>query len=156
MGGSFFPSQGNQPDLGRSLGRSRRGRLRIESSRRRATFSGAWTASRNCHHVPRAYNLRHRWAAIGRKPDPITQNAAVFIEGHVVINDESGAVAVEEGAGYSVASILKNVKAAIHQHHGLLTPSRHSIEDAAFWLIALARVCQQRLLVEEAESSRRW
>jgi ribulose-5-phosphate 4-epimerase/fuculose-1-phosphate aldolase len=88
------------------------------------------------------------WAATGRKLDPITQDAAVFYEDHVVIDDEAGQVAVEEGAGYSVASWFKDVKAAIHKNHGLLTASRHSIDDAAFWFIALERVCQQQLLVE--------
>jgi ribulose-5-phosphate 4-epimerase/fuculose-1-phosphate aldolase len=30
----------------------------------------------------------------------------------------------------------------------LLTASRHSIEAAAFWFIALERCCQQQLLIE--------
>ena len=37
------------------------------------------------------------------------------------------------------------VKAALHQNHGLLTASRHSIDAAAFWFIALERCCQQQL-----------
>ena len=88
------------------------------------------------------------FAALGRPLDPITQDAAAFFEDHVVIKDEAGAVAVEEGAGTSLADYFKNVKAAIHQNHGLLTVSRHSIEAAAFWFIALERCCQQQLLVE--------
>ncbi|AQH04871.1 aldolase (plasmid) [Burkholderia sp. KK1] len=88
------------------------------------------------------------FAALGRPLDPITQDAAAFFEDHVVIKDEAGAVAVEEKAGLSVADYFKNVKAAIHQNHGLLTVSRHSIEAAAFWFIALERCCQQQLLVE--------
>jgi ribulose-5-phosphate 4-epimerase/fuculose-1-phosphate aldolase len=88
------------------------------------------------------------FAALGRPLDPITQDAAAFFEDHVVIKDEAGAVAVEEKAGLSVADYFKNVKAAIHQNHGLLTASRHSIEAAAFWFIALERCCQQQLLVE--------
>lgn len=87
------------------------------------------------------------FAALGRPLDPITQDAAAFYEDHVVIRDEAGAVAVEEKAGLSVADCFKNVKAAIHQNHGLLTVSRHSIEAAAFWFIALERCCQQQLLV---------
>jgi ribulose-5-phosphate 4-epimerase/fuculose-1-phosphate aldolase len=66
----------------------------------------------------------------------------------VVIKDEAGQVAVEEKAGQSVCDWFKDVKAAIHQNHGLLTASRHSIESAAFWFIALERCCQQQLLVE--------
>lgn len=92
------------------------------------------------------------FAALGRPLDPITQDAAVFFEDHVVIKDEAGAVAVEEKAGLSVADHFKNVKAAIHQNHGLLTVSRHSIEAAAFWFLALERCCQQQLLVEATGS----
>jgi ribulose-5-phosphate 4-epimerase/fuculose-1-phosphate aldolase len=40
------------------------------------------------------------------------------------------------------------VKAAIHQNHGLITASRHSIEAAAFWFIALERCCQQQLMID--------
>lgn len=88
------------------------------------------------------------FASLGRKLDPISQDAAVFFEDHVVIGDEAGQVAVEVKAGHKVASAFAGVKAAIHQNHGLLTASRHSIESAAFWFIALERCCQQQLMVE--------
>lgn len=88
------------------------------------------------------------FASLGRPLDPISQDAAAFFEDHVVIKDEAGQVAVEEKAGLSVADYFKGVKAAIHQNHGLLTVSRHSIEAAAFWFIALERCCQQQLMVE--------
>lgn len=88
------------------------------------------------------------FAALGRPLDPISQDAAAFFEDHVVIKDEAGQVAVEEKAGLSVCDWFKDVKAAIHQNHGLLTASRHSIESAAYWFMALERCCQQQLLVE--------
>jgi ribulose-5-phosphate 4-epimerase/fuculose-1-phosphate aldolase len=88
------------------------------------------------------------FAALGRKLEPITQDAAVFFEDHVVIEDEGGKVAVESDAGHKVAAAFRGVKAAIHQNHGLLTCSRHSIDAAAFWFIALERCCQQQLMVE--------
>lgn len=88
------------------------------------------------------------WAALGRQLDPITQDAAVFFEDHVVITAEAGAVAVKAEAGKSVAAAFGKNKAAIHQNHGLFTASRHSIEDAAFWFIALERCCQVQLMVE--------
>ncbi|MDQ6620404.1 MAG: class II aldolase/adducin family protein [Pseudomonadota bacterium] len=88
------------------------------------------------------------WAATGRPLPPITQDAAVFFEDHVVIKDQAGQVAVEEDAGHSVAPWFKGVKAAIHQNHGLLTVSRHSIDDAAFWFIGLERCCRQQLMIE--------
>jgi ribulose-5-phosphate 4-epimerase/fuculose-1-phosphate aldolase len=92
------------------------------------------------------------FAALGRALDPITQDAAAFFEDHIVISDEAGAVAVEEQAGVSLAERFRNVKAAIHQNHGLLTVSRHSIDAAAFWFIALERCCRQQLLAEATGS----
>ena len=47
-----------------------------------------------------------------------------------------------------MADWFRGVKAAIHQNHGLLTVSRHSIEAAAFWFIALERCCRQQLLID--------
>lgn len=88
------------------------------------------------------------FASLGKKLAPISQDAAAFYEDHVVIGDEAGQVAVEVKAGHKVASSFKGVKAAIHQNHGLFTASRHSIEAAAFWFIALERCCQQQLLIE--------
>ena len=88
------------------------------------------------------------FAALGRPLDPISQDAAAFFEDHIVIKDEAGQVAVEEKAGLAVADWFKGVKAAIHQNHGLLTASRHSIEAGAFWFIALERCCRQQLLVD--------
>lgn len=88
------------------------------------------------------------FAALGRPLAPITQDACAFFEDHVIIGEEAGAVAVENHAGPSVAKAFKGVKAAIHQNHGLFTASRHSIEAAAFWFIALERCCRQQLLVE--------
>lgn len=88
------------------------------------------------------------FAALGKPLAPISQDAAAFFEDHVVIDDEAGQVAVEVKAGHSVAHAFAGVKAAIHCNHGLFTASRHSIEAAAFWFIALERCCQQQLLVE--------
>ena len=90
------------------------------------------------------------YAALGRPIEPITQDACAFFEDHVIIGDEAGAVAVENHAGSNVATAFKGVKAAIHQNHGLLTASRHSIEAAAFWFIALERCCQQQLAIAAA------
>ncbi len=88
------------------------------------------------------------FASLGRPLEPISQDACAFYEDHVVIREEAGQVAVETKAGHSLAPLFKGVRAAIHQNHGLLTVSRHSIEAAAFWFIALERCCKQQLVVE--------
>lgn len=88
------------------------------------------------------------YAALGRPLEPITQDACAFFEDHAVITEDAGAVAVENDAGPRIAKAFDGVKAAIHQNHGLFTASRHSIDAAAFWFIALERCCQQALAVE--------
>ncbi len=55
---------------------------------------------------------------------------------------------MEDQAGRSVCAHFKGVKAVIHQNHGLFTSSRHSIDAAAFWFIALERCCQQQLALD--------
>jgi len=88
------------------------------------------------------------FSSLGKPLAPISQDAAAFYEDHVVIGDEAGKVAVEVKGGNKVANAFAGVKAAIHQNHGLLTASRHSIDSAAFWFIALERCCQQQLMIE--------
>lgn len=88
------------------------------------------------------------FASLGRPLEPITQDACAFYEDHIVIGDEAGKVAVEVKGGNKVANAFAGVKAAIHQNHGLLTASRHSIDSAAFWFIALERCCRQQLMIE--------
>jgi ribulose-5-phosphate 4-epimerase/fuculose-1-phosphate aldolase len=90
------------------------------------------------------------WCATGRPLDMLSQDAACFYDSHVVIGASAGAVAVETKSGNSVADAFGTNRAALHQNHGLLTASRHSIDDAAFWFIALERCCQVQLQVEAA------
>ena len=77
-----------------------------------------------------------------------SQDIAVFYNSHAVIGASAGAVAVEKESGSSVAKEIGRNRGVLHQNHGLLTCSRHSIDNAAFWFIALERACQQQLLVE--------
>ena len=92
------------------------------------------------------------WCALGRPLDPISQDACAFFENHVVITDSAGAVAVEEPSGREVAKAFGDNRAALHQNHGLLTASRHSIDDAAWWFIALEQCCRAQLMVEATGS----
>jgi ribulose-5-phosphate 4-epimerase/fuculose-1-phosphate aldolase len=88
------------------------------------------------------------WCAMGRPLDMISQDAACFYDDQVVIGASAGAVAVEKQVGMSFARAFGKHRAALHQNHGLITSSRHSIDAAAFWFIALERCCQVQLLVE--------
>ena len=88
------------------------------------------------------------WCATGRPLDMLSQDAACFYGNHAVIGASAGAVAVEKESGLSIAAEIGKYRGVLHQNHGLLTTSRHSIDDAAFWFIALERCCQVQLQVE--------
>jgi ribulose-5-phosphate 4-epimerase/fuculose-1-phosphate aldolase len=88
------------------------------------------------------------WAALGKELDPITQTACGFYNDHAVIKDEAGAVVVERGAGSAVAAAFGDNKAAIHPNHGLFSVGRESIDEAAWWFIALERACEIQLKAE--------
>jgi len=92
------------------------------------------------------------WASLGRLLDPITQTACGFFEDHVVITEEAGAVVVEIDAGAAVAAALGSNKAAIHQNHGLFTVGRKSLDEAAWWFIAMERACEIQLKAEATGS----
>jgi ribulose-5-phosphate 4-epimerase/fuculose-1-phosphate aldolase len=88
------------------------------------------------------------WCATGRPLDMISQDAACFYGNHAVVGASAGAVAVESQSGVSVAAQIGKNRGVLHQNHGLITTSRHSIDDAAFWFIALERCCQVQLQLE--------
>lgn len=91
------------------------------------------------------------WSSLGRKLDPITQDACAFYEDHVVIKEQGGAVVFEIAAGEEIVSHFPTGKAAIHQNHGLFTVGQ-TVEAAAFWFITMDRNCQAQLLAEAAGS----
>ncbi len=88
------------------------------------------------------------WASMGRPLDPISQDACTFYGDHVVVTDSAGAVPVDDGSGHPIAKAFAKVKAVIHQNHGLLTASRHSIDDACWNFIELEHLCRMQLMVD--------
>ena len=88
------------------------------------------------------------YASLGRTLPPISQDACAFFEDHDIILEEAGQVAIETNAGSKVAKSFKGITAAIHQNHGLLVASRHSIDAAAWRFMALERCCQQQLALD--------
>ncbi len=87
------------------------------------------------------------WSSLGRRLDPITQDACIFYEDHTVIAVEGGAVVFEVEAGKKVAAAFPTGKAAIHRNHGLFTAGQ-TVDEAAFWFISMERSCQAQLLAE--------
>lgn len=88
------------------------------------------------------------WASLGRPLDPITQTACGFYGDQAIITEQAGAVVVEGDAGKSIAAAMGAHKVAIHQNHGLFSVGRESVDEAAWWFIALERACEIQLKAE--------
>lgn len=92
------------------------------------------------------------WSSLGRKLDPLTQDACAFYEDHVVFEDYTGVV-LEMSEGDRIAQALGDNKAVILQNHGLLTVGE-SVDEACWWFVTMERSCQAQLLAEAAGTPR--
>ncbi len=88
------------------------------------------------------------WSSLGRKLDPLTQDACAFYEDHAVFGDFTGVV-LDNSEGERIAEALGDKKAAILQNHGLMTVGQ-SVDEAAWWFITMERTCQAQLMAEAA------
>lgn len=88
------------------------------------------------------------WSSLGRKLDPITQDACAFYNDHVLFDDFTGVV-LDNSEGERIAAALGDNKAAILQNHGLLTVGE-SVDEAAWWFVTMERSCQAQLMAEAA------
>jgi len=88
------------------------------------------------------------WSSLGRLLDPITQDACAFFEDHALFAEQTGVV-VRAEIGERIAAALGRRKAVVLQNHGLLTVGE-TVEEAAWWFIAMERCCQSQLLAEAA------
>jgi ribulose-5-phosphate 4-epimerase/fuculose-1-phosphate aldolase len=89
------------------------------------------------------------FSSLGIPLAPLTQDACIFYEDHVVIAEQGGAVVLEVEAGEELASRFPTGKAAIHKNHGLFTVGE-TVDEAAFWFITMERSCQAQLMAMAA------
>jgi ribulose-5-phosphate 4-epimerase/fuculose-1-phosphate aldolase len=88
------------------------------------------------------------WSSLGRLLDPLTQDACAFYEDHSLFADYTGVV-YDESEGDRIAQALGNRKAVIMQNHGNLTVGS-TVDEAAWFYIAMDRSCQSQLMAEAA------
>lgn len=88
--------------------------------------------------------------ATGRPLLPLTQDACVFYNDHIVYSNFAGVVlASEEGA--MIAKELGQGKAALLGNHGLLTAGG-SIEAVVAWFVLLEKCCEVQLLADASSA----
>jgi ribulose-5-phosphate 4-epimerase/fuculose-1-phosphate aldolase len=88
------------------------------------------------------------WSSLGRLLDPLTQDACAFYEDHSLFADYTGVV-YDESEGDRIGQALGNRKAVIMQNHGHLTVGS-TVDEAAWFYIAMDRSCQSQLMAEAA------
>lgn len=88
------------------------------------------------------------FSTLGRLLDPITQDSCAFYEDHGLFDDYTGVV-IDTDEGKRIAHALGDAKAVILRNHGLLTVGQ-SVEEAAWWFIAMDRTCHAQLLADAA------
>ena len=88
------------------------------------------------------------FSSLGRLLDPLTQDACAFYGDHSLFDDYTGVV-LDVQEGKRIAHALGDNKAVILRNHGLLTVGQ-SVDEAAWWFIAMERTCQAQLLAMAA------
>ena len=89
------------------------------------------------------------FSSLGIPLGPLTQDACIFYDDHMVIQAQGGAVVFDVDAGRELAEAFPTGKAAIHQNHGLFTVGE-TVDEAAFWFISMERSCQAQLMAMAA------
>ena len=88
------------------------------------------------------------WSAMGRLLDPLTQDACAFYEDHAVY-EGFNTVIYDTQEGALLAQALGSKKALILRNHGNLTTGK-TVDEAAWWYLAMERCCQAQLLAQAA------
>lgn len=86
------------------------------------------------------------WSTLGRLLDPLTQDSCAFYEDHALFEDYTGVV-LDTKEGDRIAATLGQKKALILCNHGLLTVGQ-SVDEAAWWFIAMDNCCHAQLMAE--------
>jgi ribulose-5-phosphate 4-epimerase/fuculose-1-phosphate aldolase len=88
------------------------------------------------------------WSAMNRPLLPLTNEGCFFFENHVVHAEHTG-ITVEDEKARAIAADLGPHRAAFLLNHGALTVGA-TVDEAAWWFIALEHACHVQLLAEAA------
>ncbi len=89
------------------------------------------------------------FSSLGVPLKMISQDHCMFYNDVAMHADSGGAIVTDVEAGMGLARSLEGNKAVIHQNHGIITTGE-TVDEAAWWFIALERACQAQLMAEAA------
>lgn len=106
-------------------------------------------ARSDVHAVAHAHGVHGKaWSCLGRLLDPLSQDACAFYLDHALY-DGSNTVILDSDEGEALVGALGRRKALILRNHGNLTVGA-TVDEAAWWYLAMERCCQAQLLAEAA------
>jgi ribulose-5-phosphate 4-epimerase/fuculose-1-phosphate aldolase len=79
--------------------------------------------------------------------EPLTQDACAFYQDHVRF--AGNVVVLDAQEGKEIGAVMNGAKSAILNNHGLLTVGE-TVDEAAWWFIAMERSCQTQLVAAAA------
>ena len=93
------------------------------------------------------------WSTFGRPVDPITQDTSVFFERQAIITEPR--VAFNTAQADQFAAAFGDKRVAIQVGHGIFTAGL-SIDEAAWWFMAMDKACHVQLLASAAGTPHQW
>lgn len=101
------------------------------------------------HAVAHAHGVHGKaWSCLGRLLDPLSQDACAFYCDHALY-DGFNTVILDTDEGQALVGALGRKKALILRNHGNLTVGA-TVDEAAWWYLAMERCCHAQLLAEAA------
>lgn len=106
-------------------------------------------ARTDVHAVAHAHGVHGKaWSCLGRLLDPLSQDACAFYRDHALY-DGFNTVILDTDEGEALVGALAGNKALILRNHGNLTVGS-TVDEAAWWYLAMERCCHAQLLAEAA------
>ena len=93
------------------------------------------------------------WSAFARPVEPITQDTAVFFEQQAIITEPR--VAMDAAQADEFAAAFGSSRVALQAGHGLFTTGL-TVDEAAWWFLAMDKACHVQLLAQAAGKPERW
>lgn len=93
------------------------------------------------------------WSTLGRLLDPISQDSCVFFEQQAMIVEPR--VAFDEAGAKAFAAAFGDKRVAIQEGHGIFTTGL-TVDEAAWWFVAMEASCHTQLLAEAAGTPKQW
>ena len=93
------------------------------------------------------------WSTFARPIDPLTQDTSVFFENQAIVREPR--VARDDSEADEFAAAFGDKRVGIQPGHGIFTTGL-TVDEAAWWFIAMDKACHVQLLTQAAGTPELW